>query len=73
MDGCRYKYRDCHHIGSLKILGLQANVESRPSRVTTRTDDELEAILTGDKVDDSDPASANEAKEAGWLATIFEI
>ncbi|NLC26937.1 MAG: hypothetical protein GX777_10045, partial [Fastidiosipila sp.] len=59
---------------SVKILGPQANVDPRPSKNSPRTNDNNEAILTGDKGDDSsDPASQEEAKEAGWLASIFEI
>jgi hypothetical protein len=58
---------------SIKILGPQANVDPRPSTNSSRTDDNNEAVLTGDKGDESDPASQQEAKDAGWLASIFEI
>jgi hypothetical protein len=34
---------------SVKILGPQANVDPRPSKNSARTDDNNEAVLTGDK------------------------
>ncbi|MGI6085495.1 MAG: S-layer homology domain-containing protein [Acetivibrionales bacterium] len=58
---------------SVKILGPQANVDPRPSTNSQRTDDNYEAILTGDKGDNGDYSSKEEATNAGWLASIFEI
>ncbi len=58
---------------SIKILGPQANVDPRPSVNSSRTDDKYEAILTGDKGDCGDYASQNEAKNNGWLPSIFAI
>jgi hypothetical protein len=58
---------------SITILGPQADVDPRPGKNSTRTDDTKEAILTGDKGDDSDPISKDDAKNKGWLASIFKI
>lgn len=58
---------------SITILGPQAGVDPRPSKGSLRTNDENEAILTGDKGDPSNPTSQQAAKDAGWLASIFEI
>ena len=58
---------------SITILGPQADVDPRPSFGSIRTSDEEEAILTGDKGDEDDYGSQVGAKNAGWLASLFEI
>lgn len=57
----------------ITLLGPQADVDPRPGENSTRTDDANEAILTGDKGDDSDPVSKADAVSKGWLDSIFEI
>lgn len=58
---------------SISILGPQANVDPRPTVSSARTDDAIEAILTGDNGDDSDPISKSDAVSKGWLSSIIEI
>lgn len=58
---------------SIQIIGPQANVAPRGSEPASRTVDNNEAILTGDKGDTSDPISKKAAIDANWLDSIFKI
>lgn len=51
----------------------QAGIDPRQSKSTTRTKNAIEAILTGDRGDASNPISQQAAIAAGWLPSIFEI
>jgi hypothetical protein len=57
---------------SIKILGPQANVDPRPSTNSSRTDDNNEAVLTGDNGVPT-PETKEEAITAGWLDKLFVI